>query len=94
MSAKAGCSKGEEFRRDERSWMYSLKRSGERGCPCSVPLSISMSGERKLAILIQTTDLLYMSDRQSKKCPLIPKHEILWRRSLHTVSKAFHRSTK
>ena len=56
---------------------------------------MQMSGDRNLDILILAMDLLYMSERQSKKFSEIPRQEILCRRrSLHTVSNAFRRSTK
>ena len=84
-----------DLKREDRSRMKILNRSGERGCPCSVPLLISTSGDRRLLILIFAVDFWYISLMTLKKFPEIFRLVILKRRrSLDTVSNAFLRSIK
>ena len=46
---------------------------------------MQMSGDRNSDILILAMDLLYMSERQLKKFPEIPRQEILCRRTKKTT---------
>ena len=69
--------------------MYILKSSGDIGCPCSVPMVISMVSDNLWISLIRVTELLYMFWRQEKKLPPIPSLLSLYMRaSLQTVSNA------
>ena len=49
--------------------MNILNRSGDRGCPCSVPRLMFMCEVSRKETFMHAVELLYISERQSKKCP-------------------------
>ena len=75
--------------------MYILKRYGESGWPCSVPLLMPKVSLTNPDNLICPALFLYIFFKTSNVLPFIPNFASFWKSaSRQTESKAFRKSTK